>query len=76
MRKAGKRVGRGKEAERIRTIVRSAYNVNESKRRGRQAVEREGQKEGKSLRRKGTLGNRDSNEYNALSSLVQCRGGG
>lgn len=77
---------RQKEAERIRTIVRGAYNVNESKGRGRQGVEREGQKEGKSLRRKGRLGNRDSNEDKGivLHCAVQrrrivvhlCAGGG
>lgn len=66
LRRAGKKVGREKEAERVRPIVRGEYNVNESKQRGRQGVEREGEKEGKSLRRKGRLGSRDSNEYKGI----------
>ena len=79
-------MGREKEAEKVRLIVRGEYNVNESKQRGRQGVEREGEKEKKSLRRKGRLGSRDSNEYKGivLPCAVQrrrivihfCAGGG
>lgn len=38
LKKDGKKVGREKEAERIRTIVRGSYNANETKKRGRQGV--------------------------------------
>ena len=39
MRRVGKKVGREKEAERVRPIVRGEYNVNESKQRGRRSGE-------------------------------------